>query len=260
MIRRLTSTEMDSIRSHIQREQHFLYYSYLTCRQKNTVHFGQFSERGDLVGVLAYMSGLPFHAFSVYPIKEDFQLPSILAVLKHELRLPLDGTVGSFIVSEDELARIGPGISMVESPQALLLMKHVHRHMLPLAGGHALLLDESYKEQIESRMIEWNTMAFAKEELQYPFYGVIQDQQLVAVGGYHVYSDDYVELGNIVAGVSWRGLGYGKEVSAALTRQGLAQSPYVYLNVLEENERAIRLYSAIGYDRICKQYIVKFNL
>lgn len=35
--------------------------------------------------------------------------------------------------------------------------------------------------------------------------------ELIAVGGYHIYSEDYVELGNIGTDVAWRRNGYGKK-------------------------------------------------
>lgn len=35
--------------------------------------------------------------------------------------------------------------------------------------------------------------------------------ELIAVGGYHIYSEDYVELGNIGTDVVWRRNGYGKK-------------------------------------------------
>ena len=61
-------------------------------------------------------------------------------------------------------------------------------------------------------MAEFHSMAFAREELHNPFYGVVQDQELIAVGGYHIYSDDYVELGNIGTDAAWRRQGTAKGV------------------------------------------------
>ncbi|PJN54455.1 hypothetical protein PAEVO_11760 [Paenibacillus sp. GM2FR] len=73
-------------------------------------------------------------------------------------------------------------------------------------------------------------------------------------------SDDYVELGNIGTDAAWRRQGYGKKVCAELTRKGRAITPDVYLNVLEENLSAVRLYQSLGYVTVCKQYIVEFAL
>ncbi|MEC0255587.1 hypothetical protein [Paenibacillus lautus] len=48
MIRRLLPEELGGLLETINREQHFLYYSYLAFRKKHTVHYGQFSECGEL--------------------------------------------------------------------------------------------------------------------------------------------------------------------------------------------------------------------
>ena len=72
MIRRLLAEELGRLLETINRERHFLYYSYLTFRKNQTVHYGQFSECGESLGVAAFLKGLPFYAFSVYPFRHRF--------------------------------------------------------------------------------------------------------------------------------------------------------------------------------------------
>ncbi|MEI0736910.1 GNAT family N-acetyltransferase [Paenibacillus sp. JTLBN-2024] len=96
------------------------------------------------------------------------------------------------------------------------------------------------------------------DELQYPFYGVMDNERLAAAEGYHIYGADYVELGNIGTDPAFRRQGLGKMVCAALTRAGAAASPNVYLNVFEQNEAAIRLYRSIGYETVAIQHIIQF--
>ncbi|MEC0204771.1 GNAT family N-acetyltransferase [Paenibacillus lautus] len=259
MIRRLLPEELGRLLETINREQHFLYYSYLTFRKNHTVHYGQFSEYGELLGVTAFLKGLPFYAFSVYPLQTSFQFLSVLTRMKRDLELP-DVAIGSFIVNEDEWEVLNPEIDVMKPPAGILLMKHRHLEDLPLGDDEVFRLDPSYFDLIESKMAEFHSMAFAREELQNPFYGVVQDRKLIAVGGYHIYSDDYVELGNIGTDAAWRRQGYGKKVCAELTRKGRAITPDVYLNVLEENLSAVRLYQSLGYITVCKQYIVEFAL
>lgn len=259
VIRRLWPEELGSLLNTINREKHFLYYSYLTSRKNQTVHYGQFSEHGELLGVTAFLKGLPFYAFSVYPLQTSFRFRSVLPQMKRDLELP-DGVMGGFIVNEDEWEVLKLEIDVMQPPAGILLMKHRHLEDLPLGDDEVFRLDPSYFDMIESKMVAFNTLAFVKEELQNPFYGVVQDQELIAVGGYHIYSDDYVELGNIGTDVAWRRQGYGKKVCAELTRKGRAITPHVYLNVLEKNVNAIRLYQSLGYVTVCKQYIVEFAL
>lgn len=63
LLRSLTTTELDALLGHISKDEHFLYYTYLTTRRSRSVHYGHFSEEGELLGVLAYLRGMPFHAF-----------------------------------------------------------------------------------------------------------------------------------------------------------------------------------------------------
>lgn len=257
MIRELIPAEMKSILSSMNREQHFLYYSYLTARKHNSVHYGQFTDQGELLGVLAFLRGLPFHAFSVFPVEKSFCLRSVLSFMKDELNLP-DNAVGSVIVNEEVMALLASQLELVKSPKKLLLMKHIHQEALSPVDTSVVHLGPSDFELIESKMADLDTMAFSKEELQYPFYGVMEQRELIAVGGYHIYSEDYVELGNIGTDVRWRRQGYGKKICTELTRSGRRVTSNVYLNVLEENIGAITLYQSLGYALMCKQYMVEF--
>lgn len=257
MFRELTQADLKVILSSMNREQHFLYYSYLTFRKHNTVHFGHYTDQGELLGVLAFLRGLPFNAFSVYPIDKSFCLRTLLSFMKDHLHLP-NHAVGSFIVNEDEMTVLSSQLDLVKPPKKLLLMKHIDLDSLPPTDKRVLHLGPSYVELIESKMNEMDTLAFTKEELSYPFFGVMEQQNLVAIGGYHVYSKDYVELGNIGTDMAWRRQGYGKKICAELTRLGREITPNVYLNVLEENVGAVQLYQSIGYEVIRKQYMVDF--
>ncbi|MGG3281592.1 GNAT family N-acetyltransferase [Paenibacillus solani] len=257
MIRRLRPEELDILLASIKQEQHFLYYSYLTYRRHGSVHYGQFLESGELLGVLAYLKGLPFHAFSVYPLQPQFQLGSVLAHIKQELNLPRS-TEGSFIVHADEWKVLSPEVDVIKPPTEIWLMKHVNSESLPLTAEEVILLGPAHFDRIEDKLADIQAMAFAKEELQNPFYGVLRNQELVAVGGYHIYGQDYVELGNIGTDRGWRRQGFGKKVCAELTRRARDISPHVYLNVLGSNTAAIQLYQSLGYVTVCKQYMVTF--
>lgn len=257
MIRTLTPEERESILASLDRERHFLYYSYLTSRRANATHYGQFNEKGTLLGVLAYLQGLSFHAFSVFPAQASFDFRSVLDFVKEDLSLP-DGVTGNFIVHEEDMAGLSGQLAFAKPPENLLLMKHVHRQMLPPADSRVLRLEPSHFGRINAIMKELGTMAFTVEELQYPFFGVMKDGQLAAVGGYHIYGGEYVELGNIGTVPALRRQGLGTLICAELTRAGAAVSPHVYLNVFADNEAAIRLYRSIGYETCAVQSIIQF--
>ncbi len=257
MIRKLTPEELEAIPASLDRERHFLYYSYLTFRKPRTTHYGQFTDQGGLLGVLAFLEGLPFYAFSVFPVHPSFDFSAVLAFTKKELRLP-DEAIGNFIVHEEDMAALSGQMAFAKPPEKLFLMKHIHHQMLPAADPRVQRLEPSHFDRIEALMKKLGTMAFSAEELQYPFYGVMDNERLAAAGRYHIYGADYVELGNIGTDPAFRRQGLGKMVCAALTRAGAAASPNVYLNVFEQNEAAIRLYRSIGYETVAIQHIIQF--
>lgn len=259
VIRRLRPEELDILLASVNQEQHFLYYSYLTYRRHVSLHYGQFSESEELLGVLAYLNGLSFHAFSVYSIRPQFQLRSVLAHIEQELNLT-GSAEGSFIVPAAEWKGLSSEVDVIKPPTEIWLMKHVDSERLPLTAEEVILLGPDHFVRIEDKLAEIQAMAFAKEELKNPFYGVMQDQELVAVGGYHIYGQDYVELGNIGTDRGWRRQGLGKKVCTELTRKALDISPHVYLNVLGTNRAAIQLYQSLGYVTVCKQYLVTFSV
>ncbi|MFF2888277.1 GNAT family N-acetyltransferase [Paenibacillus sp. NPDC057967] len=259
MIRLLSPEEMDAILAVMDRERHFLYYSYLTARRARTVQVGHYSANGELLGVLAYLRGMPFHAFSVYPVHESFRLKPLMIDMLERLKLPQEA-VGSCMVNAEDKHLLEEQLEIISPATPIILMKHRHPEALPPVDEQVVRLEPESYNRIESRLAEWNTMAFTREELQYPFYGIWAGQELIALGGYHIYSEDYVELGNIGTDASWRNRGYGRKICAQLTRTGYAISEHIYLNVVEDNKTAIRLYQSLGYENVCRQYIVPFKL
>ncbi|MFD0713282.1 GNAT family N-acetyltransferase [Paenibacillus sp. GCM10027626] len=257
MHRILTSAELDTIRDQIDRDQHFLYYSYLTVRRPNTVHYGQFSDDGALLGVKAYLTGLPFYAFSIYPILETFCLRKMQAFMRAQLQLP-DQAAGNSIINEAELTILASQLDLLRRPRKILLMKHLHQQALPPVDPQVVQLDASYYERIAAKMAVMQTMAFTEDELRYPFLGIIRQDELIAVGGYHIYTEDCVELGNIGTDAAWRRQGYGRKLCAELTRRGRAVSRSVYLNVFADNSGAIQLYHSLGFEVVCTQYMIEF--
>ena len=93
--------------------------------------------------------------------------------------------------------------------------------------------------------------AFSSFQLKHGvFYGQWQDSALVAMAGTHVLSKslDVAAVGNVFTHPDYRGHGYGRKVSAAvvadLLNQGLGT---IVLNVAQNNEAALKIYSDLGF-------------
>jgi ribosomal protein S18 acetylase RimI-like enzyme len=84
------------------------------------------------------------------------------------------------------------------------------------------------------------------------FYGVLEDEALVAVAGTHLVSRDEgaAAIGNVYTRRDRRGRGLGRAVMSAVLRD-LAGVETVGLNVRADNVAAIRVYESLGFERHC---------
>ncbi|WP_261178679.1 GNAT family N-acetyltransferase [Anaerobacillus sp. CMMVII] len=102
---------------------------------------------------------------------------------------------------------------------------------------------------------------FTKSELENcPFLGIKEGNDFIAVGGYHFYDSQLVELGNIVTRLDCRGRGLAKHITSELTHLGKKLSPDVYLGVLADNLPAVQVYEGLGYQAMEELSIVNFTL
>ncbi|KPC71083.1 hypothetical protein ADL26_16070 [Thermoactinomyces vulgaris] len=258
--RRLQPNELDELLTKIDKESNLLYFTYLTVRRQQTVHYGQFSSDARLLGVLAYLYGLPFHAFSYALFSEEVCIRPLLTYLKEDLDLP-DGDVGSTFVPEKDVPIFTSQLGCNSPQKVLNLMKHIDLARLAPVDHRVVRIEPHHFGLVKSRMKEIDAIAFTEEELNnLPFYGVFDNDELVAVGGYHLFDSVYVELGNIGTTVSRRRQGWGRIITTELTRRAREYSSDVYLYVFDDNVPAIRLYESLGYRLISKLQRMEFSL
>jgi ribosomal protein S18 acetylase RimI-like enzyme len=87
------------------------------------------------------------------------------------------------------------------------------------------------------------------------FFGVYEDDQLVAAAGTHLLSreEGAAAIGNIYTRRDRRGRGFGRIVTASVMRE-LAGVETVGLNVRADNAGAIHLYESLGFTQHCGFY------
>ena len=97
--------------------------------------------------------------------------------------------------------------------------------------------------------------SFSPEHMEYNvFYGVFEEEHLVAAAGTHLVSRTYgvAAVGSVYTAASYRGRGYGTATTSAvvddLARQGIQN---IVLTVGQENEGAVRVYERLGFRRHC---------
>lgn len=89
------------------------------------------------------------------------------------------------------------------------------------------------------------------------FYGVWEDDRLVAVAGTHVVSPEasVAAIGNVYTRRDRRGRGLGRRTTGAVAAELLASGVVtIVLNVAMDNEPALAVYRALGFMPFCGYY------
>lgn len=86
------------------------------------------------------------------------------------------------------------------------------------------------------------------------YYGALDEGRLVAVAGTHVVSalDEIAVVGNVFTHPLFRGKGYGRLVTSAVTREVLEICREAVLSVDPANEAALRAYEGLGYREVAR--------
>jgi ribosomal protein S18 acetylase RimI-like enzyme len=81
------------------------------------------------------------------------------------------------------------------------------------------------------------------------YYGIREGGRLVAAAGTHVISAEagIAAVGNVMTHPDYRGRGYAKLTTSAVTQELLRSCDQVVLNVRSDNPPAIAVYEALGY-------------
>jgi GNAT superfamily N-acetyltransferase len=81
------------------------------------------------------------------------------------------------------------------------------------------------------------------------YYGIWQEDKLVAVAGERMRMEELSELSAICTDPAYTGRQYAQHLIAHLCNTNLNKDIIPFLHVLETNERAIRLYEYMGFTR-----------
>lgn len=79
------------------------------------------------------------------------------------------------------------------------------------------------------------------------YYGVYVDGKLAAIAGRYIVLPEVWVIGDVYVRPEYRGRGYGKIVTSAITRDAIVSGATPLLHVDTENTPAVRLYHRLGY-------------
>lgn len=92
------------------------------------------------------------------------------------------------------------------------------------------------------------------------FFGVYEEEELVAMGGVQTTLPGYAEIGSIVTHPHHRRQGYATQVVSALVHYLHEQSRQVFLCLFQSNTPARRLYEKMGFQVINEFHLVHWRL
>jgi len=82
------------------------------------------------------------------------------------------------------------------------------------------------------------------------YYGILEADKLIGIGGVHVYSEEYrvAALGNVTIHPRYRNKGLGKQLISHLCQKLRQKVDHIGLNVAIDNVAAIKCYKDLGFE------------
>lgn len=123
------------------------------------------------------------------------------------------------------------------------------------AGNVTKLTEADVDSFIELRKIQGRTVS-REEALEFiklrRYYGVYENNNLVGIAGARIKLPEVWIIGNVFVHPDYRGRGYGKAVTSAVTEDAVKSGALAYLQVEVNNTIAIGIYEKLGYRIIRK--------
>ncbi len=153
----------------------------------------------------------------------------------------------SHLASIDRIYRIDPGPQMVR-------MAVNHSNFEPVYGGVTRLVPQDSVDLNRLYGLGFAGWLPADSIANGVYYGVRVAGRLVAAAGTHVISPEarMAAVGNVMTHVDFRGRGFAKQTTSAVTEELLRTCDDVVLNVRSDNPPALATYRALGYRDYCR--------
>ncbi|MFI8715340.1 GNAT family N-acetyltransferase [Brevibacillus brevis] len=256
-----TGHEQRQLLEQISLEDSYILYGNMYLRMDRSVVVTD-SARGEVIAIGSYLKGMPFHAFSLHvvEVEEKYEVESMLSYMKEVLdgSLP-DGQKGVIALAESCLTRVQIPNILATRTMHLMKLKYPDR-LLP--AGKSRILELSEAQIVENMAAELGMISFRAEEVaEMPYIALFSERgEPIAVAGFHIYDEAYVEIGNIGTSVHHRQKGLGTQISSDISRIGLEKSENVYLMAFADNPTAIHVYEKLGFGIVSSFAFIEFLL
>jgi GNAT superfamily N-acetyltransferase len=241
-----TTTDRHLLRDFLERDRLFAAYAIcdLEDREFGRTRWGIATDGADVVAV-----GLEYGGLTPQPMFVMGREDGIAAILRDVIR-PRIAYVAAMEQTLPAVAqhyRIDPGPQMVrmwvDRTTFAPLTSPVER-ILPVEVGE---LNRLYGLGFAA----WIPSAAVAEGV---YFGIRVNGRLVATAGTHVISRQagLAVVGNVLTHAEYRGRGYAKAATSAVTNELLRYCEHVVLNVRADNPPAIAAYRRLGYQEHCR--------
>jgi len=213
-------------------------------REFTRTRWGVATEGGEPIAVVLEYGGLtPQPLFvmgdadGVVAVLREVIRPRVAYLAADETHLPAVGAV----------YRIEPGPQMVRMWANRQMFRPVHGPVMRLTPADIVDLNRLYGLGFSG----W----LASESIAHGvYYGMRIAGRLVAAAGTHVISPEgrIAAVGNVMTHTDFRGRGFAKQTTSAVTQELLRSCDDVVLNVRADNPPAIAAYRALGYREYCR--------
>jgi GNAT superfamily N-acetyltransferase len=229
------------LREYLERDR--LFSAYALCdlddREFSRTHWGVALAGGEPVAVaLEYSGAAPQPLFvlgeteALLAILRELIRPRIAYLAVHREQLP----------GMERLYRVDPGPPMIR----MWVDRATFR---PVPGAAVRLVPADVGDLNRLYNLGFTSWLPAESIASGIYYGVRQGGRLIAAAGTHVVSRDarLAVVGNVMTHRDFRGRGYAKLTTGAVTQELLRFCDQVVLNVRSDNPPAVAAYRTLGY-------------
>lgn len=237
---RLT-TDRDLLRGFLEQDRRFAAYALadLDDREFSRTRWGVALEAGAVVAV-----ALEYAGTTPQPLFVMGRNDGISAVLRDVIR----PRVAYVAAKADNLPAVAAHYRVSAGP-AMVRMWVDHEHFRPYPAAVERLLPSDIGQLNKLYQLGFASWLPSAAIVEGVYYGIRVGGRLVAAAGTHVISPSarIGVVGNVLTHTDYRGRGYAKAVTSAVTADLLRFCDLVVLNVRADNPPALQAYRRLGY-------------
>lgn len=172
----------------------------------------------------------------------------IVAILRDVIRPRL-----AYLAADESLLGSIAGVYRIDAGPPMVRMVVDRRTFAPVAGPVQRLVPADIVDLNRLYGLGFAGWLPADSIANGVYYGVRIAGRLVAAAGTHVVSPEgrIAAVGNVMTHIDFRGRGFAKQTTSAVTQELLRTCDDVVLNVRADNPPALAAYRALGYRDYC---------